>query len=98
MAAIPSNYLIEEAGDYDVSDLVPGRAYVVALATSDPSTSEASVLFPIGIDGAFVGVDDNTFLATDPMSRRFVSPTGTMRISVTTFGEDIQVTVREITY
>lgn len=96
MADIPANYTIPGTGDYDVSNLEPGSEYVVALATSDPSTSEASILFPIGVGGAFVDVDDNTFFLSGPMSRRFVSPASSIRISVTAFADDIQVTIREV--
>lgn len=98
MAAIPSTYLIEEAGDWDVPDLVPGRAYVLALSTADPSTCAALVQFPIGPGGVWSSVDDNTFLGTDPVSRRFVATSGTMRIVVSSISDFIQVTVREITY
>lgn len=96
MPVIPSTYLIETTGDYDVPGLEPGSEYVLTLATADPSTCAATVLFPIGPGGVLSSVDDNSFLGTNPVSRRFVSPASSMQISVTSASDFIQVNLREV--
>lgn len=92
MAAIPEDYTLTATGDYDVP-LAASLPYLVTMGTSNAAGSAATISFPIGAAGAYVAVDDNGFLGSDPMSRRFVAPANTMRITVGTYTTPIKVSV-----
>lgn len=97
MAAIPDNYTLTATGDYDAGGLFPGKEYLIILGTSDKAGSAVKTQFPVGAAGAFVDVDDNLFMADNPMSRRFIAPASTVRITVITYSSPIKVGIIPVT-
>lgn len=97
MATIPSNYIIQAEGEYEIPGLVPGLNYLLTLKGDDPTGGTATVAFNNGPDGVFYNVDDPDMLgSTGITERRFQAPSGTMQITLGAgFGEPIKVSIVE---
>lgn len=83
MAALPENFVISEAGDWDYERLIPGGEYALEFVQEDGGVFPTSitVLFACGVGDSYVDVSENTF-DTDNRGGRFIAPCRDMRFVV----------------
>ncbi len=97
MAEIPADYIIQAAGEYDISGISLTTPYLLTLKGEDLTGATATISFNNGPAGAFFPVDDAELLGTTGITeRRLQAPSSTMRIALSdALGSPLKVTLIE---
>jgi len=93
MPALPTTGLIPvSATDYTVSGLIPGRKYLVTLASTNWGSASVVAAFNIGAGGAFVNAANGTFNSTRAEDT-FIAPSDTLRLTTSNMTAAIQARI-----
>lgn len=93
MPALPATGLIPvSATAYTVTGLIPGRKYLITLASTNWSSASVAAAFNIGQDSAFVNAANGTFNAAHTEDT-FIAPSDTLRLTTSNMAAAIQVRI-----
>lgn len=93
MPALPTTGLIPAStAAYTISGLIPGRKYLITLASTAWGNASVTAAFNIGAGEAFANAANGTFSATHTEDT-FIAPSDTLQLTTSTMTAAIQARI-----
>ena len=93
MPALPSTGLIPvTTAEQTITGLIPGRRYLITLASTNWSSASVTAAFNIGQNGTFVNATNGTFNAAH-REDTFIAPSDALQLTPANMSAAIQVRV-----
>lgn len=93
MPALPSTGLIPvSATAYTITGLIPGRKYLITLASTNWGSATLTAAFNIGQDNTFVNATNGTFNSTH-REDTFIAPSDTLQLATSAMSAAVQVRI-----
>jgi len=93
MPALPSTGLIPvSSAPYAVTGLIPGRKYLITLASSNWGSASVVAAFNIGAGGTFVNAANGAFNSAHTEDT-FIAPSDSLQLTTSTMTAAIQVRI-----